>query len=230
MPENDSAPQTGTRQHHEFTVTDSELLVDAPILALRRDTVTMPGDTTAKREVVEHFGAVAVVAVDERDRIAMVEQYRHTVGRRLWELPAGILDFDGENELDTAKRELMEEAGLEAQDWSVLVDLVTSPGFAEEAVRVFLASGIGEMERPEAEDEEADMDFAWVPLEDARAGVMDGRITNSIAIAGILAASEVLAGRAEARGTDTPFELRPTHMSDRRRVQGITPDMKKIQK
>lgn len=216
-------------QRHQFKVTDSELLIDAPILALRRDTVTMPGGTTATREVVEHFGAVAVVAVDENDRIAMVEQYRHTVGRRLWELPAGLLDFDGEDALTTAKRELVEEAGLEAENWSVLVDLVTSPGFAEEAVRVFLATGLSETERPEAEDEEADMEFAWVPLDEARADVMAGRISNSIAIAGILSASEVLAGRTEARSTNTPFELRPTHMPERRSAQGITPDMKKIQ-
>lgn len=214
---------------HEFTVMDSELLVDAPILALRRDTVTMPGGNTAQREIVEHFGAVAVVALDGQQRIAMVEQYRHSVGARLWELPAGILDFAGEDELDTAKRELVEEAGLEAAEWSLLVDLVTSPGFAEEAVRIFLASDLSHVERPDAEDEEADMDFAWVPLDDARAAVMDGRITNSIAIAGVLAASEVVAGHATARSTDVPFALRPTHMADRRQEQGIVPDMKKKQ-
>ena len=214
---------------HEFTVTDSELLVDAPILALRRDTVTMPGGNTAQREIVEHFGAVAVVALDDQQRIAMVEQYRHSVGARLWELPAGILDFAGEDELNTAKRELVEEAGLEAAEWSLLVDLVTSPGFAEEAVRIFFASDLSHVERPDAEDEEADMDFAWVPLDDARAAVMDGRITNSIAIAGVLAASEVVAGRATARSTDVPFALRPTHMADRRQKQGIVPDMKKKQ-
>jgi len=215
-------------QRHRFEVTDSELLIDAPILALRRDTVTMPGGSTATREVVEHFGAVAVVAIDANERIAMVEQYRHTVGRRLWELPAGLLDFDGEDALATAQRELVEEAGLKAGKWSVLVDLVTSPGFAEEAVRVFLATDLAETDRPEAEEEEADMGFAWVPLDEARADVMNGRIANSIAIAGILSASEVLAGRAEARSTETPFELRPTHMPARRRAEGITPDMKKI--
>ena len=225
----ESATNAST-QRHEFTVTESELLIDAPILSLRRDTVTMPGGSTATREVVEHFGAVAVVAVDAEGRIAMVEQYRHTVGRRLWELPAGLLDFAGEDALTTAERELVEEAGLKAADWSVLVDLVTSPGFAEEGVRIFLATGLTETERPKAEEEEADMDFAWVPLDQARRGVMEGRITNSIAIAGILSASEVLAGRAEARGTDTPFELRPVHLPDRRRAQGVIPDMKKIPK
>ena len=97
-------------------------------------------------------------------------------------------------------------------------------------MRIFLATGLTETERPKAEEEEADMDFAWVPLDQARRGVMEGRITNSIAIAGILSASEVLAGRAESRGTDTPFELRPSHLPDRRCSQGVIPDMKKIPK
>ena len=215
-------------QRHEFTVNSSELLVDAPILAVRRDSVTMPGGTSAGREIVEHFGAVAVVAVDEHERIALVEQYRHSVGRRLWELPAGLLDFAGEDELVTAQRELVEEAGLEAQNWSLLLDLVTSPGFAEESVRVFLATGLREVERPAAEDEEADMRFTWLHIEEARNAVMTGRIVNSIAIAGILAASEVIAGRSEARSVNTPFDLRPTHMAQRRQQQGIAPDMKKI--
>lgn len=213
---------------HEFTVADSEILIDAPILAVRRDSVSMPGGSTAKREIVEHFGAVAVVALDADHRIALVEQYRHSVGRRLWELPAGLLDMAGEDELTGAQRELVEEAGLQAGQWSLLVDLVTSPGFAEEAVRIFLATDLTPVERPAAEDEEADMAFAWLPLDDARAAVMDGRITNSIAIAGILAASEVVAGRAEARSVDTPFELRPTHMAKRREAEGIAPDMKRI--
>lgn len=121
---------------HDFKVLDSQLLVEAPIIALRRDEVVMPGGVSASREVVEHLGAVAVVAVDSDERIAMVYQYRHSVGKRLWELPAGLLDVRGEDELTGAQRELQEEAGLSAQTWSVLTDLVTSPGFCEEAVRV----------------------------------------------------------------------------------------------
>lgn len=202
-------------EDHEYTVTHSELLVDAPILALRRDSVTMPGGHESDREVVEHLGAVAVVALDADGRVAMVEQYRHAVGRRLKELPAGILDVAGESELDCAKRELHEEAGLEAVSWGVLVDLVTSPGFAEEAVRVFLATELTQVQRPEAEDEEADMTLEWVPLDQARRRVLAGEITNSIAVAGILAASAVSAD--DVRGTDTPFDLRPTSMARRRR-------------
>ena len=90
----------------------------------------MPGGGLADREIVEHFGAVAVVALDKENRLIMVEQYRHSVRQRLLELPAGLLDIAGEDELEAAQRELAEEAGLAAQDWGVLVDLVTSPGFA----------------------------------------------------------------------------------------------------
>ena len=144
---------------HEFTVTASEVLLDAPIIAVRRDRVIMPGGKEAAREIVEHFGAVAVVALDDNGRVAMVEQYRHSVGERLLELPAGLLDMHEEDELACAQRELQEEAGLAADEWGVLVDLVTSPGFAEEAVRVFLARGLSEVDQPEAEHEEADMGF-----------------------------------------------------------------------
>lgn len=213
---------------HDFAVKDSQLLIDAPIVALRRDTLAMPGGRDAKREIVEHFGAVAVVALDAEGRVAMVEQYRHSVRRRLLELPAGLLDFYQEPELETAKRELQEEAGLAASEWGVLVDLVTSPGFAEEAVRVFIARGLTQVERPAAEDEEADMDLRWLPLAEAREAVMRGEIVNSIAVAGILAASEVEAGRAAPRGTNEPFELRPTSLAERRAEQGVVPDMKRI--
>lgn len=215
-------------QRHEFTVTGTELLAESPILALRRDQVTMPGGSTAHREIVEHFGAVAVVALNGAGEVAVVEQYRHAVGRRLLELPAGLLDMAGEDELRCAKRELVEEAGLEAKQWSVLVDLVTSPGFAEEAVRVFLARDLREVERPPAEEEEADMALSWMPLDVARGAVMRGEVVNSIAIAGILAASEVIAGRATPRPTDTPFELRPASLANRREAAGVTPDMKRI--
>ncbi|MDY5785792.1 NUDIX hydrolase, partial [Corynebacterium sp.] len=148
---------------HEFTVTSSELLVDAPIIALRRDRVVMPGGGEADREVVEHFGAVAVVALDADGRVALVEQYRRSVDRRLIELPAGLLDVGDEPALECARRELQEEAGLAANNWEVLVDIVTSPGFSDEAVRIFLATDLREVDRPEAEHEEADMALHVVP-------------------------------------------------------------------
>ncbi len=152
---------------HDFETVASETLYVGKIFALRADEVRMPGGGTARREVVEHYGAVAVVALDENNNVAMVYQYRHPVGRRLWELPAGLLDIGGEPPQDTAARELEEEAGLRARDWSVLVDVVSAAGFSDECVRVYLATGLTEVGRPEAHDEEADLLLQWLPLPDA---------------------------------------------------------------
>ena len=91
---------------HDFETVASETLYVGNIFALRADEVRMPGGNTAEREVVEHFGAVAVVAIDDDDNIVLVYQYRHPFGRRLWELPAGLLDVGGEPPHVTAAREL----------------------------------------------------------------------------------------------------------------------------
>lgn len=209
---------------HDFQVLDSELIFDAPIVAVRRDTLSMPGGNTADREIIEHLGAVAVVALDEDRRIAMVRQYRHSVGQRLWELPAGLLDVKGEDELSGAQRELQEEAGLAAQKWEVLMDMVTSPGFCEEAVRIFLARGLSESSAlHDTGDEEADMDFAWVDLDEAVDKVLGGEIVNSVACAGILSAYATIIGGKPTRSVNALFDLRPTHMAARR----SGPDLKK---
>lgn len=213
---------------HEFFVHDSEVLIESPILTVRRDRLSMPGGNTGTREVVEHFGAVAIVAFDSAGRIPLVRQYRHSVGTRLWELPAGLLDITGEDEVTGAQRELEEEAGLRADSWVVLVDLITSPGFCDEAVRVFLAQDLVEVSRPEAEHEEADLTMEWFSLEEAKAMIFSGEVVNGIAIAGIMTASEVIAGRAQARGVDAPFEFRPTALASRRVDAGVVPDMKRI--
>src|SRR5699024_6761241 len=141
---------------HDFRVLSSELLLDAPIISVRKDELSMPDDQGAFCEVLERRGAVAVVAVNSERKSAVVKQYRHSVKRRLWELPAGPLDAKDESESAGAKRGLVEEAGLEAASWSVLTDIVTSPGFCEEAARVYLAQDLTEVERPAASgDEEA---------------------------------------------------------------------------
>lgn len=214
---------------HEFTVTGSKLLLESPILAVRRDEVVMPGGHEAGREIVEHFGAVAIAAVDDNNRIALINQYRHSVKRRLQELPAGLLDIDGEDEITGARRELAEEAGLAAENWTIIADLVTSPGFCEEACRVYLATGLSTTDVGEADgDEEADLTMEWVDLAEARARILRGEITNSIAVAGIFAASEVLAGRGSGRDPQTPFDLRPQSLPRRRREAGVGPDLKKL--
>lgn len=193
---------------HQFDTLDSETVYVGKIFALRADEVRMPGGGSARREVVEHYGAVAVVALDEDDNIALVYQYRHPIGRRLWELPAGLLDLGGEPPALTAARELEEEAGLAARQWAVLVDVDSSPGFSDESVRVFLATGLTEVDRPQAHDEEADLRLEWVPLADAVQRVFDGAIVNSIAVAGILAAHTV-SDRSRLRPVDTPWPDRP---------------------
>jgi len=193
---------------HDFVTESSETVYAGKILALRLDEVQMPGGISARREVVEHFGAVAVVALDDDDRVAMVYQYRHPVGRRLWEVPAGLLDVGGEAPALTAARELHEEAGLAAANWSVLVDIVSSPGFSDESVRVFLATGLSEVERPESEHEEADLTLDWLPLDVAVQRVLSGEIVNSIAVAGILAAHAV-PDRSALRAPDSPWADRP---------------------
>lgn len=194
---------------HVFTTTSSQLLHSGKIFALRRDEVVMPGGATAIREVVEHFGAVAVVALDEQGRIPLIYQYRHALGRRLWELPAGLLDVGGEPAHQTAGRELLEEAGLTATGWKVLVDLASTPGFSDESVRVYLATGLTEVDRPEAHDEEADLQLQWYPLAEAAQMVFRGEIVNAIAVAGILAAYTHSQGFAELRDLGAEWTDRP---------------------
>lgn len=194
---------------HVFETVSSENVYRGRILALRVDHVRMPGGATATREVVEHFGAVAIAAVDDKRRIPLIYQYRHPLGKRLWELPAGLLDAGGEDPLATAKRELQEETGLAAQQWRTLVDLVASPGFSDEAVRVYLAEQLSEVDRPQAEHEEADLTMQWFAVEDAVEMVMRGQVVNSTAVAGILALN-LAVSEYPTRAVDAEWPDRPT--------------------
>lgn len=214
---------------HTFEVVDSEILVESPILALRRDQVRMPGGKISSREVVEHFGAVAVVARDDQGRICLLRQWRQTAADRLIELPAGILDVAGEDPLTAAERELGEEAGVAAREWSLLTDIFTSPGFAEETVRIYLAESLTAVDRPDPEDEEADMTLDWVGLDEAVDMVLRGDVVNSIAVAGILAAYATIALGKRRRKADEPFDLRPRNLA-RRRTEALGPgaDLKQV--
>jgi ADP-ribose pyrophosphatase len=204
---------------HDFEAVSSETLYQGAIFALRRDEVRMPGGNIAKREVLEHYGAVAVVAMNENHDIAMVYQYRHTYGRRIWELPAGLLDAAGEPPHLTAGRELEEEVGLHARAWQVLLDVNTAPGYSDETVRVYLATGLTDIGRPEAHDEEADMTMQWFSLDEAVDKALSGEIVNSIAIAGIFAAHAVTSGIAQPRPLDAPWIDKPTAFAERKAAQ-----------
>jgi ADP-ribose pyrophosphatase len=178
------------------------------VIDVRTDEVEMPGGHTAVRDVVVHPGAVGVIALDNGGRVLLLRQYRHAVRRMLWEPPAGLLDVVGEDPLAAAKRELYEEAHLEASRWDVLLDAFTSPGMADEAVRIYLARDVSPARAPRfgGVDEEADMAVEWVPLDEAVALALSGRLHNPLALMGIFAASatarEAFAG---LRPADAPW-------------------------
>jgi 8-oxo-dGDP phosphatase len=179
------------------------------LVAVRIDKVRMPGNSWAERTVVEHPGAVAVLALDDANRILMINQYRHPVGRMLWEIPAGLRDVPGEDDpLITARRELLEETGYRAGDWQVLADYFSSPGFSTERLRVFLARGLEEVPEEERtfvlKDEEAALTRAWVPLQEAVAAVLAGDLHNGVAAVGILAVYAALFGDLPIRSADAP--------------------------
>ena len=203
---------------HAFDTVDAETLYVGKIFALRADEVLMPGGRTARREIVEHYGAVAIAAIDDDDNVVLVYQYRHPLGRRLWELPAGLIDIDGEAPHLTAARELEEEAGVTADEWGVLLDLVSTPGFSDEGVRVYLATGLSDVDRPVAHDEEADLIVARYPLAEAVQMVFRGEIVNATTAAGILAAHAVRSGVAQPRSLDAPWIDKPSRFAARLRA------------
>jgi ADP-ribose pyrophosphatase len=140
------------------------------------------------REYVDHTGAVAVLAFNEKEELLLMKQYRRPVGKFLMELPAGLLDVPGESLLDCAKRELAEEAGLDAASWAELISFHTTPGGNNEAITVFVAKELSETKLVfEATGEEADMPQSWVPIKDAVKLVLTGQIMSPSAVVGIMA-------------------------------------------
>ncbi|PRB67155.1 NUDIX hydrolase [Arthrobacter sp. MYb213] len=191
-----------------------ETVYEGRIWNVVHDTVQLSDDgSRIERDYIVHPGAVSILALDERERVLLVNQYRHPVGMRLWELPAGLLDVAGEPPLEGAKRELWEEADRTAESWAVLTDVFLSPGSSSEALRIFLARDVSlapEEERHERTDEEAEIITRWVPLDEAVAAVLDGRIHNPSAVVGLLAAFAARASNySTLRPADSAFEAHP---------------------
>jgi 8-oxo-dGTP pyrophosphatase MutT (NUDIX family) len=193
----------------QWPVVSSAELLRARLIAVRADQVRMPDNQIAEREVVLHPGAVAVLALDDTDRILLIRQYRHPVGRLLWEIPAGLRDVAGEAPFLTAQRELLEEAGYRARDWRVLADYFSSPGYSTERLRVYLARDLELV--PEAErdfvpvDEEAYLLISWLSLDEAVAKVFAGELHNGTTALGILAGYAARSGGfARLRPADSP--------------------------
>jgi 8-oxo-dGDP phosphatase len=192
-----------------WPVTSSEKLTEGSVISVRRDVVRMPDGDEVGREVIDHPGAVGVVALDEAGQVLLIRQYRHPVGRELWEIPAGLRDVAGEPPLATAQRELLEEAGYLAADWRVLADFFTSPGISSERLRVYLARGLTHV--PDAErdyvpdHEEAHLTIEWAPLDVVVTGILAGNLHNGVMMIGVLSAFAARQdGFTTLRGADAP--------------------------
>jgi 8-oxo-dGDP phosphatase len=177
------------------------------LVTLRTDQVRMPDGGLAERDVIEHPGAVAVVALDDDGQVLLIRHYRHPAGHLLWEIPAGLRDVPGEPPRVTAERELLEEAGYRARDWHELADFFSSPGITTERLRVYLARGLTWV--PESgrgghvpEHEEAHLLVRWVPLRQAVSLFLAGDLHNGVTAVGILSAYAAQQGGAAALRED----------------------------
>jgi ADP-ribose pyrophosphatase len=177
-----------------FDVTASDIVYEGAVWNVRRDTVAY-GDGSMVREYIDHTGAVAVYAEDDEGRVLVIQQYRHPVHLRDWELPAGLLDHEGEDHLEAAKRELAEEADIEADTWEPLVHYNTSSGGSNEFIEIYRARGVRATDSAfERSDEEADIVVRWVPRSEIIAGILAGRIHNSALIVAALTVDAVERG------------------------------------
>lgn len=170
----------------------ADLHRDAWVLALRSDRVRRPGDhdeAAFRRLVVEHPGAAVVLAVDEQDRVLCLRQYRHPAQARLVELPAGVIDHPGEDPEQVARRELREEAALQAERWTHLLSTWSSPGYSAEKIHYYLAEGLAVADRGAfvLEHEEADLEEVWVPFGELVDAVLSGEVADGPVVQAVLA-------------------------------------------
>jgi 8-oxo-dGDP phosphatase len=197
----------------QYEVLSSQRVFTGRVISMRTDQLRMSDGSVSTREIVEHPGAVAIVALDDDDEVVLVTQYRHPVRQYVTELPAGLLDVAGESGLLAAQRELYEEAALTASDWHLLVDILPSPGMSDESIRVFLARGLADVpmaERFVPEHEEITMTVTRRPLDEVAALALAGDLTNGAAVAGVLAAQVARANDWRGlRPANAPWPARP---------------------
>jgi ADP-ribose pyrophosphatase len=176
----------------EVELLSSDIAFEGRVWDIRTDAFLYNGRRVV-RDYVDHTGAVAVVALDADDRVLLIQQYRHPIGHRDWEIPAGLLDVEGEEPTETAKRELAEEVDLMASEWERLISVFSTPGGSDEVVHIYLATGLSPAPHTHPrEEEEVDIRIEWMPLADAVTAVLDGRMRNAILIMGVLTAAERL--------------------------------------
>lgn len=177
-------PEAGLKERH----LSSERVYDGSFIKLRVDTVLLPDGERAKREVVEHPGAVAILPLTDRKEIVMVRQYRHATGEVLLELPAGKREGE-ESPLACARRELEEETGLKASQWQILFSFYTSPGFCDEMIYLVVARGLSQGEAHP--DSGEFIDTVTIPLDEAKRMIFSGEIKDAKTAIGILALEAV---------------------------------------
>ncbi|GGC83849.1 NUDIX hydrolase [Tersicoccus solisilvae] len=211
--------------HRERFTRGSDVVFDGKIWDVRSDTFSLTEDgEPITREYVAHTGAVSIVALNDDGQILLINQYRHPVRMNLWEIPAGLLDVEGEDVQTAAARELAEEADLIAERWNVLVDFHNSPGSSSEVQRVYLARGlrpVPEADRHQREDEEAEIETGWFDVQDAVTAVLAGRLHSPSAVVAVLATAAAQAtGFDHLRPADAPFPEDPTRPENRPRNRG----------
>jgi ADP-ribose pyrophosphatase len=191
-------PEGVTDRPVSYPVASSEVVFHGRVWDVVADAVALPSGPTVRREYLDHPGAVAAIAVDDTGRVLLQRQYRHPVKAELWEPPAGLLDVPGEPPVETARRELLEEADLEASDWRRLLTFDSTPGGTSEVIHVFLARGLSAVpveRRFVREDEEASLVPVWLDLDQAVDLVMAGALRSPTAVVGLLAAARARASR-----------------------------------
>jgi ADP-ribose pyrophosphatase len=146
------------------------------LIELGLETAVLPNGATIELEIVRHPGGAVVLALDEADRVCLLRQYRHVVGDWIWELPAGVIEV-GEDPLETAQRELREEAGLIAAQWRELGTMLPSPGFCSEELYLYQAGNLSHVGADIQPDEQ--IEVHWHTLEQVRAMAVDGRIRDA---------------------------------------------------